>query len=76
MGKSSEALEDLRRAVEMRGERVDGADWYVLGRIAEQYGLDEVAAGLYRKVSAKKDAAPGDVFVLAQRRLKKVGNDY
>ena len=53
LGKTSEALENLRRAVEIRGERIDEADWYVLGRIAEQYGLDEVAAGLYRKVPAK-----------------------
>ena len=70
LGKTSEALENLRRAVEIRGERTDEADWYVLGRIAEQYGLDEVAAGLYRKVPAQKDAAANDVYVLAQKRLK------
>ena len=45
LGKTSEALENLRRTVEMRGERSEEADWYVLGRIAEHYGLDEVAAG-------------------------------
>ena len=73
LGKTSEALENLRRAVEVRGERSEEADWYVLGRIAEQYGLDEVAAGLYRKVPAKQDAAADSVYVLAQRRLKKVG---
>ena len=73
LGKTSEALENLRRAVEIRGERTDEADWYVLGRIAEQYGLDEVAAGLYRKVPAKQAAAADDVYVLAQRRLKKMG---
>ena len=73
LGKTSEALENLRRAVEIRGERTEEADWYVLGRIAEQYGLDEVAAGLYRKVPAKQAAAADDVYVLAQRRLKKVG---
>ncbi len=73
LGKTSEALENLRRAVEIRGERIEEADWYVLGRIAEHYGLDEVAAGLYRKVPAKQAPSADDVYVLAQRRLKKVG---
>ena len=70
LGKTSEALENLRRAVAIRGERIDEADWYVLGRIAEQYGLGEVAAGLYRKVLTKKAAATDDVYALAQKRLK------
>jgi tetratricopeptide (TPR) repeat protein len=73
LGKTPEALENLCRAVEIRGDRVEEEDWYVLGRIAEDYGLDEVAAGLYRKVPAKP-AAADDVYVLAQRRLKKAGN--
>ena len=34
LGNTAEALQNLRRAVELRGERPDGADWYVLGRIA------------------------------------------
>ena len=72
LGKTSEALENLRRAVEVRGDRSEEADWYVLGRIAEQYGLDEVAAELYRKPPAKP-AAAHDVYVLAQQRLKKMG---
>jgi tetratricopeptide (TPR) repeat protein len=73
LGKTSEALENLRRAVEVRGERIEGADWYVLGRIAEQYGLGEVAAGLYRKVPIEQAAAGDDVYALAQRRLKRMG---
>jgi len=73
LGKTAEALENLRRAVEIRGGQIEEADWYVLGRIAEQYGLDAVAAGLYRKVPAKQALAADDVYVLAQRRLKKVG---
>ena len=72
LGKTPEALENLRRAVEIRGERTDEADWYVLGRIAEHYGLGEVAAGLYRKVTTKQALAADDVYALAQRRLKKV----
>ncbi len=73
LGNTAEALQNLRRAVELRGERPDGADWYVLGRIAERYGLNEVAAGLYRKVPARQPAAADDAYVLAQRRLMKVG---
>ena len=72
LGKTPEALENLRRAVELRGERIEGEDWYVLGRIAEDYGLDEVAAGLYRKVPARH-AAANDLHVLAEGRLKQVG---
>jgi len=71
LGKTPEALENLRRAVEMRGERLEEEDWYVLGRIAEDYGLGEIAAALYRKVPARHTAA-NDVYALAQGRLKKV----
>ena len=60
LGKTSEALENLRRAVEVGGERPEDADWYVLGRIAERYGLDEIAAELYRKVPAKPAAGVDD----------------
>jgi tetratricopeptide (TPR) repeat protein len=73
LGKTPQALENLRRAVEIGGERPKDTDWYILGRIAERYGLDDVAAGLYRKVPAKQPAGADDVYVLAQRRLKKVG---
>ena len=73
LGKTSEALENLRRAVEIRGGRIEEADWYVLGRIAEHYGLADVAAGLYRKVPAKQTPLANVVYELAQRRLKKVG---
>jgi hypothetical protein len=65
-------LENLRHAVELRGERMDDGDWYVLGRIAEQYGLDDVAAGLYHRVPLKPPVANNDAFVLAQRRVKKM----
>jgi phage protein D len=73
LGKTSEALENLRRAGEIRGDRTEESDWYVLGRIAERYGLNEVAAGLYRKVPARQAAAVDGVYVLAQQRLKKMG---
>ena len=42
------------------------------GRIAEQYGLNDLAAGLYRKVPSRNLAAGDDIYALAQRRLKKI----
>jgi transglutaminase-like putative cysteine protease/tetratricopeptide (TPR) repeat protein len=73
LGKTPEALENLRRAVEIRGQRMAEEDWYVLGRIAEDYGLNEVAAGLYRKAPAKQLPTAYGIYALAQRRLKKMG---
>ena len=51
--------------MQTRGERTEAADWYVLGRIAEHYGLDEVAAGLYRRVPARQAAVADDVYAPA-----------
>ena len=72
LGKTTEALENLRRGILQRGGQIKEIDWYVLGRIAEQYGLDETAAGLYRKIPSPKRPAADDVYTLAQQRLKKL----
>jgi tetratricopeptide (TPR) repeat protein len=72
-GKTAEALENLRRGVRLGGDQARDLDWYVLGRIAEQYGLDDVAAGLFRKVPRPKREAADDAYTLAQRQLKKLG---
>jgi hypothetical protein len=72
LGKTSESLENLRRAAEICGPRSDGADWYILGRISENYGLEDVAAGLYRKVPVRPATVADDIYVLAQRRLEKI----
>ena len=53
LGKTPDALENLRRAVQLRGGQLDDGDWYVLGRIAEQYRLNDLAAGIYRKVARR-----------------------
>lgn len=70
LGKTPDALESLRRAVQLRNVRLDDGDWYILGRIAEQYGLNDVAAGLYRNVPLKPPGAGDDIHAAAQRRLK------
>jgi transglutaminase-like putative cysteine protease len=82
LGKSSDALETLNRSLAVRGGggpfgSRDG-DWYVLGRIAEHYGLADVAAGLYRKI--RRPVRPGgcpaaaNLYTIAQRRLKALEN--
>ena len=57
LGKTQDALETLRRAAQFRNAGLDDGDWYVLGRIAEQYGLNDVAAGLAARRRSRRPAA-------------------
>jgi transglutaminase-like putative cysteine protease/tetratricopeptide (TPR) repeat protein len=56
------------------GAALDSADWYVVGRLAEQLGLRDDAIALYRKISVEP-VNPGEPtsFELAQKRLKALG---
>ena len=45
-------------------------DWYVLGRIAENYGATDAAVAAYRKVDKPKESVLSSTWVLAERRLK------
>ena len=72
-GKTAEAVENLRRAVEFNADQPQDADHYVLGRVAEQLGLDDVAVELYRKVPCPKRPAADGAYALAQQRLKILG---
>jgi tetratricopeptide (TPR) repeat protein len=74
LGRTDEALEQLRRAVVLRGDRVAREDWYVLGRIAQQYALPDVAASMYRKVNPPEVPTADDTYVLAQRQLEALAN--
>jgi len=49
--------------------------WYVLGRIAEQYGEREIAIADYRKMEKPKEvlSIPTSTWRLAQIRLKAMG---
>jgi tetratricopeptide (TPR) repeat protein len=71
-GRSVEARAALLKGIDdaHRGTLVDG-DWYVLGRIAENYGVDDYAIAAYRKVKPGEGVAT--VSELAQRRLDGLG---
>jgi tetratricopeptide (TPR) repeat protein len=71
-GDAAKALENLRTSVALHGEKIHESDWYVLGRIAENYRLKSEAIRLYDKISAPPHPVADDVFALAQRRLKKL----
>lgn len=70
VGRTGEAYQILLQAVAAReGQMPNENDWYVFGRLAELYGLPEIARTYYEKVKI-----PGDdglsTQVLADRRLK------
>ena len=72
-GKSLEARTALLESMELRNRtEPDGDDWYVLGRIAENYGVRDAALAAYRKV--EKDEPLGtSTWTLASRRLTALG---
>ncbi|MBV8201016.1 MAG: DUF3857 domain-containing protein, partial [Acidobacteria bacterium] len=73
-GKPNDAREILLESMQAAGA-VEPApdDWYVLGRIAEEYGARDVANGYYARVKkpAHEDQVAMSCWALAQRRLKK-----
>jgi len=50
----------------------DGNYWYAFGRIAEQFGLRDVATADYKRIDSPKKPwmIPGSSYQLAQLRLK------
>ncbi|MGZ8811002.1 MAG: transglutaminase domain-containing protein, partial [Thermoanaerobaculia bacterium] len=74
LGKSMEARDALLQSIDIAGrEDPSPADWYVLGRIAENYGATDAALAAYRKVDKPKVADAGATYVLAARRMKALG---
>ena len=76
IGREGEARTTLLERMKLEGaDEPDDAEWYVFGRIAEQYGLGSDAETMYRKLSKPKDesAIPVSSYALAQRRLKAMG---
>jgi transglutaminase-like putative cysteine protease/tetratricopeptide (TPR) repeat protein len=76
VGKTTEAREVIVHALEVSGvEEPEPHDWYVFGRIAEQFGEREAAAAAYRKVTPPKEKAQlsSSTYRLAQKRLAALG---
>jgi tetratricopeptide (TPR) repeat protein len=72
-GKSSEARDTLLKSLAQRKDgSVEGPDWYVVGRIAENYGIQDVAREAYA-LADTKDTTPGSTDELAQKRLAVLG---
>lgn len=77
-GRTAEAYRIIVQAIGARSDETPGADdWYVFGRLAEQYGLPDVARKYYRKVTPPKslDAEPMSTHALATRRLGALGEE-
>ena len=67
-----EAYRVLLQGMEVTDEPPDSADWYVLGRLAELYGLPEAARRYYERVERPDGKARlyDSAWALAQRRLE------
>jgi predicted Zn-dependent protease len=73
-GKSLEAREALLQSMDDAGRDEPAPhDWYVLGRIAENYGATDAALAAYKKVDKPKESVAASTWVLAERRLKAIG---
>ncbi len=73
VGRCEEAKRILDREMELNGLVAPGSDeWYVIGRIAEQYGLPAAGREAYRQVDAPEagDIAWLSCYTLALRRLQ------
>jgi DNA-binding SARP family transcriptional activator len=78
VGNTKDAREVLLRAMDdWNLDEPNDEVWYVLGRIAEQYGEREIAIADYRKLEKPKEplGIPTSTWRLAQMRLKAMGAD-
>ncbi|MBV9495490.1 MAG: DUF3857 domain-containing protein [Acidobacteria bacterium] len=72
-GKNLEAREALLKGIDTRmRDQPASSDWYVLGRIAENYGVRDAALAAYKHVTKEED--PGaTVWELTEKRLAALG---
>jgi tetratricopeptide (TPR) repeat protein len=76
LGKTAEAYQVILQSLAAKvDEAPDAHDWYVFGRLAEHYGLPDVARGYYKKVAPAKlpEDEPMSTHALAARRLAVLG---
>jgi tetratricopeptide (TPR) repeat protein len=72
-GKSGEARQALLKSIERRNsEEPTSSDWFVLGRIAENYGVHDAAVAAYKRVD-KEEASGLSTWELARKRMTVVG---
>jgi len=48
------------------------AVWYVVGRIAEQYGRNDAALSAYQRLEKDEDPFPTSTYLLAQRAIQRI----
>ena len=73
-GNSLEARTKLLECMDLAGrEEPASVDWYVLGRIAENYGATDAALAAYKRVTKPKHDSVGSTYALAQRRVQTIG---
>jgi tetratricopeptide (TPR) repeat protein len=73
-GKNIEARDALLRTLDKsRRDQPDSSDWYVLGRMAENYGVRDAALAAYKRVLKKEEGEGASVWELAQKRLAAMG---
>ncbi len=72
-GKNLEAREALLKSMDDAGRDEPAPhDWYVLGRIAENYGATDAALAAYKRVDKPKESVASSTWILADRRLKAI----
>jgi len=74
-GKTAEAYRLILQALDVKEGGPDTPDWYVFGRLAEQYGLPDVARRYYEKARGADGAEPSPAtsLYLVRRRLEALG---
>ncbi len=74
-GKPAEAREIFLRSIE-GGRPLTSSDWYVFGRIAEAWGIEDAARASYRRTEPRTEDGgddPTSAHLLARRRLEQLG---
>jgi ParB-like chromosome segregation protein Spo0J len=69
-GKSVEARQALLKSIDRRvADEPRSVDWFVLGRIAENFGIPDAALSAYKRVE-KEEVSGLSTWELTQRRIK------
>jgi tetratricopeptide (TPR) repeat protein len=77
MGKTAEAYRLILQSLAARSDEAPASDdWYVFGRLAESYGLPDVAREYYKRVAPPtgKESEALSTHALAARRLSALGD--